>query len=272
MKYLIFPVLFGLGLAGCSQANPEETVATTQETHQARQALDPVPASKPSLPEPTSSMIYTGELNLAVDDFDQASARLNDLLLQHHAYLSTAHETRSNGQHRQEISLNVKPSNFLELVTALGKLGRIESKDISSADVTADVLATAAEVNEQATAQAKTDQQLAKAATPADRTRLAAAAQQQRAALAAAQARLQQLSSRSTWATLTLRYYQTLPSTEITAPELAFVPRFLEAFNRGWSFVLGVVVVLTNVWPLLVLAGIGTWGARRWRLRHPVEA
>lgn len=274
MKYLIFPVLIGLGLVGCSQSAKEEAQEPATETYQARRArVAATPTAPSDSPRPPqSNMIYSGELNLAVDDFDQASNRLETLLLENQAYLSTAHETRANGQHRQEMTLKVRPDHFLPLVAALGKLGRIENKDISSTDATADVLATAAEVTAQLTAQAKAEQQLAKAPTPTDRSRLAEAAQEQRANLATAQARLQQLSRSSTWATLTLRYYQLLPTAEPTVPEPAFMLQFLEAFNRGWSFVLGIVVVLTNVWPLLVVAGIGTWGLRRWRLRHPAQA
>ena len=41
------------------------------------------------------------------------------------------------------MTLQIPPRQFVALVSALGKLGHIENKDISSADITADVLATA---------------------------------------------------------------------------------------------------------------------------------
>jgi hypothetical protein len=50
-----------------------------------------------------------------------------------------------------------------------------------------------------------------------------------------------------------------------------FLPRFLTAFYRGWSVVLGLVVVLTNLWPLLLLGAAVVWGVRRWRLHHPAS-
>jgi lipopolysaccharide biosynthesis regulator YciM len=92
---------------------------------------------------PARNIIYQGELDLAVTDFNQATTRINSLLAQNDAYLSTAHETRADGQHRQEMTIKVPPSKFVDLVTALSQLGHVENKDVASSDVTADVLQTA---------------------------------------------------------------------------------------------------------------------------------
>ncbi|RZK19313.1 MAG: DUF4349 domain-containing protein, partial [Hymenobacter sp.] len=74
------------------------------------------------------------------------------------------------------------------------------------------------------------------------------------------------------WATLRLRYYQPLSATDTDEPLPAFGPQFQVAFNRGWSVIVEFAVVLTNIWPLLLLGSLGTWGWRRWRLRHPEQA
>ena len=206
---------------------------------------------------------------MAVDDFEQASDNIDRLLLRHKSYLNTAHETRANGQHRQEMTLKVLPTEFTALVADLGKLGRIENKDISSADVTADMLQAATDIATKQATDTKYQQLLNQATNPAEVRHLEEQTRQLRLTLAADQARLQQLSARSTWATLTLRYFQVLP--EVTPPVVApvFAPQFLAAFYHGWSFLLGVLVVLTNLWPLLLLGGLGLGAVRWWRLRHP---
>lgn len=286
MKRLIYPALLGLALVGCSPASTEQkTIAPAEPTlNQSVISQGPTPevaapaveTTALSAPVPTArslgrDVVYQGELNLAVDDFEQASTGINRLLVRHDSYLSTAHEERANGQQRQEMTIKVPPTEFAALVADLSRLGHVENKDIASTDITADLVQTATNLAAKKTAVAKYQQQLATAANPADARRLEAQTHQLRLDLAADQARLQQLGARSAWAVLTLRYYQVLPAAAPTAPLPQFAPQFLAAFYRGWSVVLSILVALTNFWPLGLLGAAGTWAVVRWRQRHPAE-
>ena len=286
MKRLIYPALLGLALAGCSQAKEEtstEAVAQSPATEVTSKSLPPMPAATPdtildspasvatSITRPARDVIYQGTLDLAVTDFNQATTSITRLLEQNEAYLTTAHETRADGQHRQEMTIKVLPKNFVTLVTALGQLGHVENKDIASADVTADILQAAKTLDNKRAIAAKFQQQLAQTTTKEEANRLKEQASTLQADLAADQTKLQQFGARATWATLQLRYYQPLSATDTDEPQAAFAPQFQAAFNRGWSVILNIAVVLTNIWPLLVLGGLGGWGWRRWRMRHPAE-
>ncbi|MVN75528.1 DUF4349 domain-containing protein [Hymenobacter sp. HMF4947] len=287
MKYLIFPALFGLGLVGCSQKQtavevvPSQTTMPARPTSAAVASLPPTVAptpvatpersSEPATVQPARNIIYQGNLELAVDDFDQASANLDRLLAQYHSYAGTAHETRADGQRRQEMTLKVPPADFLPLVAALSKLGRIEAKDVASADVTADVLQALASLNAKQSTAAKYRQLLAQTTNPAEIHRLEEQTRQLRLDEAADQARLEQFGARSAWATLSLHYYQLLSTAEPDSPLPAFAPRFLAAFSRSGAFMLEIAVALTYLWPLALLGAAGIWGVRRWRLRHPVQ-
>ncbi|MGI4866017.1 MAG: DUF4349 domain-containing protein [Janthinobacterium lividum] len=287
MKRLIYPALLGLALAGCSQAQTEyaaEKETQPAATENTSNALPPMPATESSTPPavaatattpaspPPRNIIYQGELDLAVDDFNQTTTTINRLLEQNGAYLGTAHETRADGQHRQEMTIKVPPARFVALVTALGQLGHVENKDVASADVTADVLQTAQSLAAKQATAAKYQQQLAQTTNKDAISRLQEQARQLQLDVAADQAHLQQFGARSAWATLRLRYYQSLSATDTDEPLPAFAPQFQAAFNRGWSVIVEFAVVLTNIWPLLLLGGLGTWGWRRWRLRHPEQA
>jgi hypothetical protein len=287
MKRLILPALLGLALAGCSSSQDEaSTDAPTQTiaSEAKSPALPPMPAAEPEaapvsaaataapVAKPARNIIYQGELELAVTDFNQATTRINHLLEQNDAYLGTAHETRADGQHSQEMTIKVPPGKFVDLVTALSQLGHVENKDVASSDVTADVLQTAKTLANKQVAAAKLQQQLAKTTNKDEAGRLQTQASQLQADLAADQAKLQQLGSRSTWATLQLRYHQPLAATDTDEPQPAFAPQFQVAFYRGWSVVMSIAVVLTNIWPLLVLSGLGAWGWRWWRLRPQIPA
>jgi hypothetical protein len=298
MKYLIFSALLGLGLAGCSPSTESVTstgpdtapaTATQPAPDQSPEALEPAttvgsgstdPGTTPNTtatpilatPRQTRSVAYQGEMSLEVDDFEQATARLNQLLDQFGAFPSTAHETRANDQHYQEMTLKVPAAEFLHLVAALAKLGRTASKDIGATDITADLVALSTRITAQQAAAAKYRQLVAQATNPAQIRQLEDQNRQAQAALAADKARLQQLGlgTQGLWATLRLRYTQAVGA-EPSAPLPAFAPQFTASFNNGWSFVMSLLIALTNVWPLLVLA-LAAWPAFRWwRRQHPAE-
>lgn len=286
MKRLIYPALLGLALAGCSSSSTEQSATTPTEPTVSQSVITqrPAPEVAASAPETVAlaapvpaahslgrDVVYQGELNLAVADFEQASAGINRLLVRHDSYLSTAHEERANGQQRQEMTIKVPPVEFAALVADLSRLGHVENKDIASTDVTADLVQAATNLAAKKAAVAKYQQQLAHATNPADAHHLEAQTQQLRLDLAADQARLQQLGARSAWAVLTLHYYQVLPAPEPSAPLPTFAPQFLTAFYRGWSLVLSILVALTNFWPLGLLGAVATWAVRRWRQRQPAE-
>jgi hypothetical protein len=296
MKYLIFSALLGLGLAGCSsspqsesQASADTTAATTMQAapNQPLQASEPAapvaPGSTaasttplasptPDTPGQTRSVAYQGEMSLEVDNFEQATASLNQLLDQFGAFPSTAHETRANGQHYQEMTLKVPATEFLHLVAALGKLGHTTGKDIGATDVTADLVSLSTRLAAQQATAAKYRQLLAQATSPTQVRQLEEQNRQLQTELAASKARLQQLGlgTQGLWATLRLRYTQTVVL-EPSPPQPTFAPQFLASFNNGWSFVMSLLVALTNVWPLLVLM-LAAWPAFRWwRRHHPAE-
>ena len=289
MKSLIIPVLLGLGLAGCSQAKSDETFTDAAPAYQTRRAPvataapSPTQVAAPASPteppaeavatakaQPGHSVAYQAELRMAVDDFDKTTDRVNELLERHGAYLGSAHETRADGQRRQEMTLQVPPRQFVALVAALGKLGHIEAKDIAAADITADALATAARFGAQQASETQTRQQLARAASPAERARLKDEIRRQRVEADATQAQLQQFGNRAEWAMLTLHYYQVLPIAEPSAPESPVAPRFHQAFGWSWGLLVDLAIALAYAWPALLLAALGTWGLRRWRLRQSV--
>jgi hypothetical protein len=277
MKRLIYPALLGLALVGCSQERSEQEVATAPETSVSQAIITQAPTPVETVVAPPLAarqldrdIVYQGELNLAVDSFEQASANVSRLLVQHDSYLATAHEERANGQQRQEMTIKVPPKEFASLVAALSRLGHVENKDIASTDITADLLQATASLDTKKATLAKY-QQLAHTASPAEAHRLEEQTRQLRSDLTADQARLQHLGARSAWATLTLRFYQVLPAPEPIAPRPTFGPQFSVAFYRGWSVVLSILVALTNFWPLWLLGGAAVWAVRLWQQRHPAE-
>jgi len=235
-------------------------------------SIAPLPSAALDTPGQTRHVAYQGEMSLEVDNFEQATTSLNQLLDQFGAFPSTAHETRANDQHYQEMTLKVPATEFLHLVAALSKLGQTTSKDIGATDVTADLVTLSARITTQQATAAKYRQLLAQATSPTQVRQLEDQTRQIQAALLADKARLQQLGvgTQGLWATLRLRYTQVVAA-EPSTPLPVFAPQFVTSFNNGWSFVMSLLIAVTNVWPLLVLA-LAAWPAFRWwRRHHPAE-
>ncbi|RTQ52345.1 DUF4349 domain-containing protein [Hymenobacter gummosus] len=288
MKRLLYPALLGLALAGCAQAEKEESTAAETSPLEAAAASEPATAETTPAPlQPHKvagltrfpagrSVIYHGDLRLRVDNFEQTTDRLDQLLAQHEAVLGTAHETRTDGQHQQELTIKVPPRHFLPLVSALGRLGRIEAKDIASSDATADLLAAEQAAASTRAAAAQAGQQVAAQLKPgakptAEAKERLSEADAARTKADEAQQRASSLRQQTQWATLNVHLYQPLAEEETAEPLPDYGPRFAAAFLRGGSVFLDVLVGLTNLWPLLALTGLGYWVVRRWRLRQPAS-
>ena len=287
MKRCLFLALCGLGLAGCSSSAQKESIEAPVAQAPVQEVAAPI-ASPPATPVavPSSSadaaanpsphqeaadrlVVYRGTLSLTVDSFEQASAHIDQLLAAHHAYLDSAHETRSAEEHQQDMTIKVRPDQFAPLVTALGRLGRISQKDITSSDVTADVLDGSAGVQAAQASASQLRQLLGRTTDATQVRRLHSQLTQAEQEASATQARLQTAREQARWAVLRLHLTQLLPADEPATPLPAFQPRWQAAFNTGWAAVLAIVVALTHVWPLWVLAAAGAVGVHYWRLRHP---
>ncbi|MCA8830771.1 DUF4349 domain-containing protein [Hymenobacter pini] len=221
--------LLGLLLGSCAQHKEEATVA--EETPQ--QLVVPPAANLPGVPlgrlwQTHRPVIYQADMRMRVTDFEAATVQLDTLLYQHGAYLAEAHEASDDGRHSQHLTIRVPSARFLPLTFALGRLGYVERKDISSRDLTSEQL------------QVRTQDTVTSVLSAHDKL----------------------LAEEATMGTLNLAYYQPVPAEMGPQPLLA--PRLQAGLRFGWHLLGEFVVALTYLWPLtLVLAGWLTY--RRWR-------
>ena len=242
-NYALLLLLPALLLTACSPS-PDRSASAAEEA-----MVAPTPPVSPTRGEAAAEpdvplarlwraaghpVIYQGSMELEVDSFDAASARLDTLLSQYGAYLTNANETTDNGRHQQVLTIRVPSARFLALTARLGKLGHVQSKQISSRDVAIELAA-----------------QQKKAATATD-TAIANHA--------AAVSKL--LAEQAAMGTLQLTYFQFRSATD-TTPAAAIGPRLVAGLLFGWRLVGMLFVGLSYGWPLLlILAGWAYW---RWR-------
>jgi Domain of unknown function (DUF4349) len=221
--------LAGLLLGSCAQQQPEKSAAEPA----AQEITVPPAAVSSAVPlgrlwQTSRPVVYQGEMRLQVTDFEAATRRLDTLLYAHGAYLAEAHEATQDGRHTQHLSIRVPSGRFVPLTYALGRLGYVESKDITSRDLSGEQW------------QVRTSD----------------------TATAALSAHDKRLAEEATMGTLSLHYYQPIPAEMAPQPPLA--PRLQAGLRFGWHLLGEFVVALAYLWPLSLLAA--AWLAYRyWR-------
>ncbi|OWP63300.1 hypothetical protein CDA63_09750 [Hymenobacter amundsenii] len=250
-NYVRLLPLLGLMLAGCAQSaetemvEPTETAAVPAPTNllAPAPAVGPTETASPAPEVPLARLwrtaghpvIYQGTMELEVDDFTTASARLDTVLIQRGAYLTNALETTDTGRHQQVLTIRVPSAQFLALTSALTRLGTVHHKQLTSRDVAAELARQAAKPGARpdtaATRQAATEHQL--------------------------------LTEQAALATLQLTYFQFRPATDLVPPEAAVAPRIRAGLWFGWRIVGQLFIALAYVWPLLL--GVAGWGFWHWR-------
>lgn len=221
--------LAGVLLGSCAQQKQEESAAEPV----AQELVVPPAASLAAAPlgrlwQTNRPVIYQGQMRMQVTDFEATTSRLDTLLYAYGAYLAEAHESAQDGRHTQHLSIRVPSARFVPLTYALGRLGYVESKDITSRDLASEQV----RVRTQDTS----------------------------ASVLSAQDKL--LAEEATMGTLSLYYYQPIPAEMAPQPPLA--PRLQAGLRFGWNLLGECIVALTYLWPLSLLVVV--WLLyRHWR-------
>jgi hypothetical protein len=82
-------------------------------------------------------IIYTAQVDLNVNDFDQATEQLGQIAKQHKGYVAKSYVTGSPGSPRNGIwTVRVPVENFEPFMAAVEKLGELRSSKTDSEDIT----------------------------------------------------------------------------------------------------------------------------------------
>jgi hypothetical protein len=140
-------VLLALGLClgvGCGGQAPNLTntdaglddQVVKQQPAAGRPARAPAAAKAEEAPAPRK-IIYTGKVDLIVDDFDRTEQQLRDLLKEQNGYVAKSEVAGTPGSPRRgSWTVRVPADKFDEFVAALGRLGEARLSSSDSQDIT----------------------------------------------------------------------------------------------------------------------------------------
>ncbi len=291
-------LVVGLGLAGCSSsgasrsdsgaapvkqpgaAQPAQGGAAQQPPGAGDKAAPP--AQQPGVPAQltidTRSMIFTGTVTVRVTDVERAAADASSLATAAGGFVGGDDRTSAKDQSQARMTLRVPSARFSSVVDSVAKLGKEESRQLSTEDVTDQVTDVDARI---ATGQAGVDRVrdlIAKAASISEVVSLESELSRREADLESLKSRKRKLDDQTTLSTITA---------VLLGPEAAAKPApkkhetgFLAGLKSGWhSFAASMGVLATVVGALLpwlvalaVPVGVALWWVRRTRRPGPAPA
>ena len=234
---------------------------------------DVIPGPRPytgSIVAPSRLLIYHADLRLKVVSLPRASTSLDSLVHRNGGYLSAATEVRAEGEWRQAITIRVAPARFQPLMAALGGLGTVEEKKLTTDDVTAQHADVAARLATKRAVEKRYIDLLARARKISEILEVEGKIGEVREEIESTESRLKTLNDEVAYSTISLTCFQPLPQPVPEAPVVSFASRLVESFYTGWTLITSLLISLVAVWPFLLLGGTGWWAVRRWRWRRNI--
>lgn len=250
-----------------------QATTTASANSMAVAAASPPVVAGPAASIPTRRLlVYHAEVRLKTEAMPRAVARLDSLVRRYSGFVSSATETRADGEWRQETTIRVPPAQFQRLLGGLSGLGTVEEKQLSTDDVTAEHADVAARLAAKRAIERQYTTLLGRAQCIKDVLDIESKLGKVREEIEATESRLKSLNDEVTYSTITLVLYQPLALTLPDAPVVSFGSRLVESFYDGWQLLVLLLLGSLRLWPVLLLGATGGWWwlQRRARHRRPV--
>jgi hypothetical protein len=236
------------------------------------------PGAKPGadLSVDQRSIVYTGSMDVRVDDVEAAATRAGSIATAAGGFVGGDKRSGSTSTAEASLQLRIPAARFAGAVEELAALGKSEHREINTQDVTEETVDLDARI---ATQQARVDsgrKLLGQAKSLADLVMLESEVATREADLASLQAKKRHLADLTALSTITVTLLAHEAKTADGKPKTGF----LAGLRGGWKVFVGSLKILLTVLgallPWLVAIGVPVlavlWLLRRRRRARPVVA
>lgn len=201
-------------------------------------------------------IIRSAYLEYEVRQLDSSLARINRLIREQGAYISSENQYQSGNRLYYSLTLRVPAvqfDRFLEQVLQDGDIRHLKEKNINSRDVTEQFIDIEARLGTQRQALQRYRELLEKAETVSDMIAVEENIRRLEAEIESQEQRLQYLSRQVEMSEVRISIYQTLPQKFIPDKGDAFGLQILRSLHAGWRGVVAVFFWVIRLWPLWLL-------------------
>jgi len=198
-------------------------------------------------------IIKEGYVTLEVGNIEQAHKDLLVLIEKHQGYSSRDNFYEQTERMEYDLTIKIPAENFEPFVNAVLAIAKkIDSKNITVQDVTEEFVDVEARLKVKYELEAKYKELLSKANSVEEIIKVEQELANIRAEIESFEGRLQVIRKNVAYSTLNLNMYKTLRT------DYGFFSKFVDSIFRGWANLLDFIIILSNLWPFLIIiiAGI----------------
>ena len=206
-------------------------------------------------PDWDKKIIKTANVTLELKDFNRYNNNIHAKLKGFGAYIAQEQQSENDEQISNNISIKVPVDKFDDLMNALsGDDVKVLEKNVSTEDVTGEVVDTKARIEAKQQARVKYLELLKQAKNMNDILQVQDEINSIQEEIESATGRVNYLIHASAYSTINLRYYQYLNGLTSKDVEPNFYSRLNEAFKTGASVIINLVLFVISIWPLAIAA------------------
>lgn len=245
---------------GCSAESPQSDRGAANEAPagagQDQAAPGQAGAGAPDLRVDQRSIIYTGTMQVQVDDVERAARAAIDTVTAAGGFVGGDQRHSEAADARAELELRVPAAKFTTVIDELAKLGRQQRREVRTQDVTEETIDLDARITSQRARVESARKLLARASSISELISLEGELAKREADLASLEAKKRRLADLTALSTITVTFVGADASTAEQKTEIGF----LVGLRGGWQVFLASVTVLLTVLgallPWLVAIGV----------------
>jgi hypothetical protein len=207
-------------------------------------------------------LIKEGRVEFKTDNLYTTRKTIFEAVNKYKGYVSSDQEFTSPGRKSNTVIIRVPADNFDNLLgDAIQGVEKFESKEINVKDVTEEFLDIQARLKTKKELELRYIDLLKQAKNVTEILEIEKHIGLLRSEIESIEGRLKYLQDRVSFSTLTMTFYETIPE------ETEFGQKFKNGFRNGWDNVIWFFVVLTHIWPFILIGSGLVIGIRIYRKR-----
>jgi hypothetical protein len=259
-------LILGLVFAGCSQQErsaPPQEATSSMKQKEAEASSAPSEQTVPDDIDTSRKLVKTGELVFETKNVDSSESYIQQLTESFNAYVQQK-DKRSSADHIDyDIEVKVPSARFDAYLDAVTKHAyEVDRKQITTKDQTEQYIDIAARLKNKKELEEHYRQLLDEAEAIEDMLAIEEKLSKVREEIESVERRLRHLQQRVNHSTLRINFYQN------TGASLQFFESLGNAFAKGWTVFLRLVLLISHLWMLFVLAGLIYLGFKLFRKKR----
>ncbi len=193
-------------------------------------------------------IIKDGNIRFETESVKETSELIRTTVTELAGYISNENIYDYKDRIEYTVVVRIPENNFDRLVDIISSSAeKIESKNINSLDVTEEFIDVEARIKTKKELEIRYKEILKQASRVDEILNIEREIGKLRSEIESLEGRLNYLKNRVALSSLTITYY------EKTSPPFGFFSKFFQALKNGWTYLLWFIIILTSLWPFILI-------------------